>query len=307
MKKVFAAVIAAFVVLALFLIKLELPAPLKIGATYMNLNNPYFINLNDTIRQQVEGRGDILIARDPALDHSRQNEIVYEFLEEGVDVVIIQPLDARKVQPAIDACYEEGVPVVVVDSQIYDNSKVLFEVVSDNYKAGRLIAEDMNEKYSGGDVLLIYQNNTQSSSDRAQGFLDHVREDFRIVKTINDVEGLEASMERVDNCLAEGLEFDMVVCGNDPTALGALAALQNAELDEQTEIYGVDGSPDAKMMIARGYLNGTSVQYPSEIGRSCVENLYAYLDGKLYEKEITVDVTFLNEENVKDYNVIGWQ
>lgn len=307
MKKAYAAVIATFVVLALFLIKLDRPAPVKIGATYMNLNNPYFIDLNDTIRRQVEGHGDILIARDPALDQSRQNDIVYEFLEEGVDVVIIQPLDARKVQPAIDACYEKGVPVVVVDSQIYDNSKVLFEVVSDNYKAGRLIAEDMNEKYSGGNVLLIYQNNTQSSSDRAQGFLDHIREEFRIVKTIDNVEGLEATMEQVDICLEEGLEFDMVVCGNDPTALGALVALQNARLDEQTGIYGVDGSPDAKMMIARGYLSGTSVQYPSEIGLSCVKNLYAYLNDEPYEKEIIVDVTFLNEENLKDYNVIGWQ
>ena len=211
MKKAYAAVIATFVVLALFLIKLDRPAPVKIGATYMNLNNPYFIDLNDTIRRQVEGHGDILIARDPALDQSRQNDIVYEFLEEGVDVVIIQPLDARKVQPAIDACYEKGVPVVVVDSQIYDNSKVLFEVVSDNYKAGRLIAEDMNEKYSGGNVLLIYQNNTQSSSDRAQGFLDHIREEFRIVKTIDNVEGLEATMEQVDICLEEGLEFELIL------------------------------------------------------------------------------------------------
>lgn len=307
MRKAYAVVTAIFVMLALFLIKLEMPAPLKIGATYMNLNNPYFIALNDTIRRQVEGHGDILIARDPALDQSRQNEIVYEFLEEGVDVVIIQPLDARKVQPAIDACYEKGVPIVVVDSQIYDNSKVLFEVVSDNYKAGRLIAEDMNEKYSGGNVLLIYQNNTQSSSDRAQGFLDHIRDEFRIVKTIDNVEGLEATMEQVNICLEKGLEFDMVVCGNDPTALGALVALQNAKLVEQTEIYGVDGSPDAKMMIARGYLSGTSVQYPSEIGLSCATNLYEYLNGKLYEKEIIVDVTFLNEENLKDYNVIGWQ
>lgn len=307
MKKAYAAVIAIFILLSLFLIKLDRPAPIKIGATYMNLNNPYFIELNDTIRRQVEGHGDILIARDPALDQSRQNEIIYEFLKEGVDVVIIQPLDAKKVQPAIDACYANGVPVVVVDSQIYDNSKVLFEVVSDNYKAGRLIAEDINEKYTDGKVLLIYQSDTQSSSDRAEGFLDHISEDFEIVKVIDDIEGLEPTMKQVNLCLEQGLKFNMVVCGNDPTALGALGALQNAKQDGQTKIYGVDGSPDAKMMIARGYLSGTSVQYPSEIGIFCVENLYAYLNEEPYEKEIIVDVTFLNNDNLKDYNVIGWQ
>lgn len=62
--------------------------PLKFGATYMTMNNPYFTALNESIRQVVESNGDILITRDPSQDQERQNAQIQEMLDEGVPVFL---------------------------------------------------------------------------------------------------------------------------------------------------------------------------------------------------------------------------
>ena len=307
MRKVYICFAVALMVLIAVLILIDMPSPQKIGVTYMNMNNPYFIELNDSIKQVVEANGDILILRDPAIDQQRQNDIVLDMIEEDIDVLIIQPVDEKMVQPAIDACCENGVPVVIVDSQAQDKEKVTIEVVSNNYKAGQLIAKDINDKNEAGRILLIYQRSTRSSLDRAQGFLDNIDDEFEIAEIIDNVEGLEPTMEVTEDCIISGVVFDIVVCGNDPTALGAFAAIQEYNMQKQVDIYGVDGSPDVKTMIAKGYIEGTSAQHPCLIGRVCAENMYKFLRGEGYEKEIVVDVELITEANLSNYSLVGWQ
>ena len=50
----------------------DLRVTYKFGATYMTLNNPFFVLLNNGIRDVVEANGDILIALDHALDLNKQ-------------------------------------------------------------------------------------------------------------------------------------------------------------------------------------------------------------------------------------------
>lgn len=307
MKKIYICFVAALIILIAVLMQIDMESPKKIGATYMNMNNPYFIELNDSIKQVVEANGDILITRDPVIDQQRQNDIVLDMIKEDIDVLIIQPVDEKIVQPAIDACYENGIPIIIVDSQAQDNDKVAIEVVSNNYKAGQLLAQDINKKNEEGKIFLIYQSSTRSSSDRAQGFLDNIDDRFEIVEVISNVEGLEPTMEVTEDCILNGVVFDIVVCGNDPTALGAFASIQKFNMQEQVDIYGVDGSPDVKTMIAKGYIEGTSAQHPCLIGRVAVENMYKYLRNEGYEKEIVVDVELITEANLSNYSLVGWQ
>ena len=107
--------------------------------------------------------------------------------------------------------------------------------------------------------------------------------------------------------LDTGLRFDVVLGGNDPTALGALAALQMRHVAERVMIYGIDGSPDSKAMIQQGYMEGTSAQKPIQMGRISAQAAYDYLEGKKIEKDITVEVTLITRENLEEFDVDGWQ
>ena len=63
------------------------------GATYMTMNNSYFEVLNDNIQETIEANGDILISRDPFQDQKKQNEQIYDMLDEGIKVLFLNPVD----------------------------------------------------------------------------------------------------------------------------------------------------------------------------------------------------------------------
>lgn len=282
--------------------------PKKFGATYMTMNNPYFIALNESIREGVEANGDVLITRDPAQDQDRQNEQIKEMINEGVTAIFLNPVDWTEVSDALELCKEAGVAVFNVDTKVYDRDMVESVIWSDNYQAGVQCARDMMKKKKKADILIMKHYNIQSTNERVQGFLDTIEGhgEYKIVEELTTTSEFEVSMEEMNRVIDKGLKFDVVLGGNDPTALGALAGLQSNHVTDKILIYGIDGSPDAKEMIKKGYLEGTSSQQPVLIGKKAVEVAYRYLQGKPIEKDIMIDVIMITKENLEEFDIDGW-
>lgn len=283
--------------------------PRKFGATYMTMNNPYFQDMNAQIEEIVEANGDILIYRDPAQDQEKQNEQIMDMLEEGITALFLNPVNWETVRPALVACKEAGVPVFVIDTKVYDDEYVAFSILSDNYDAGVQCAEDMMKKRGSARIVIIDSPGTKSIDDRVQGFMDTIagHEAYRIVAQLHGKGELEVSMDVMEEVLREGTEFDVVLGGNDPTALGALAALQMNQMQEGILIYGIDGSPDGKVMIKEGYMEGSSAQRPLVIANQALSMAYDYLDGKEVEKLVIVPVTMITRDNIDQFDLAGWQ
>lgn len=290
-------------------IDLDSDTPLKFGATYMTMNNPYFTALNDSIKEVVEANGDILITRDPAQNQERQNAQIQEMIEEGVVAIFANPVDWEKITPALQACQEAGVAVINVDTDVKEQEYVASVIQSDNYQAGVQCAKDMMSKMDSARIVVMNHYNIKSTTLRVQGFLDMIEShpQYQVVKEVKTTSELEVAMKKMKQILKTDLEFDVVLGGNDPTALGALAALQLNHVKNWVLIYGIDGSPDAKTMIQQGYLEGTSAQRPIEIGRTAAETAYAYLRGEQIDKNITVDVTLITRDNLSEFDMDGWQ
>ena len=283
--------------------------PLKFGATYMTMNNPYFTALNESIREEVEANGDILITRDPAQDQERQNAQIQEMLDEGVAGIFVNPVDWVEITPALQACQEAEVPVFNVDTDVKDTQYVATVIQSDNYQAGVQCARDLMAKRDSARIVVMNHYNIRSTLQRVQGFMDTIEGHpaYQVVEEKSTTSEFEVSMEVMRQILDTGLRFDVVLGGNDPTALGALAALQMRHVAERVMIYGIDGSPDSKAMIQQGYMEGTSAQKPIQMGRISAQAAYDYLEGKKIEKDITVEVTLITRENLEEFDVDGWQ
>lgn len=303
------AVLAAMVFFPVIQIKKQMKQePKKFGATYMTMNNPYFIALNESIREGIEANGDVLITRDPAQNQDRQNAQIKEMIDEGVTAIFLNPVDWTEVSEALELCKEAGVAVFNVDTNVYKKDMVESIIWSDNYQAGVQCAEDMMKKKEKADILIMKHYNVQSTNERVQGFLDTIEghDEYKIVDEITTTSEFEVAMEEMDRILDKDLKFDVVLGGNDPTALGALAGLQSNHVTEKILIYGIDGSPDAKEMIKKGYLEGTSSQQPVKMGKKAVETAYKYLRGEPVEKDIMIDVIMMTNENLNDFDIDGW-
>ncbi len=284
-------------------------SPRKFGATYMTMNNPYFQDMNARIEEIVEANGDFLIYRDPAQNQEKQNEQILDMLEEGVDGIFLNPADWKEVRPALIACREAGVPVFNIDTLVYDQEYVAFSILSDNYGAGVQCAEDMMTKVRSAKIIIIESPATNSINDRVQGFKDTIQghPEYQVLAQENGIGELEVSMDVVNGLIKDGVAFNVVLGGNDPSALGALAALQMNQMQDDILIYGIDGSPDGKVMIKEGYLEGSSAQQPLAMADAAVAMAYDYLDGKEVEKEVIVPVTLITQSNIDQFDTASWQ
>ena len=202
-----------------------------------------------------------------------------------------------------------GVPVVVIDSQVSNPDLVACTIASDNYGAGVLCAEHLMNTCNSAKVVLIEHASTKSGMDRIQGFCDTLAShpDFQIIGRADSAGQLEVAMPQMDRLLEQGIVPDAVMCLNDPSALGAMAALQEHGLLEKTTVYGVDGAPEAKSMISEGAMTATAAQSPIRLGQITAQTVYAILNGEDYEKEITVPVGLVTKDNVNGYDMDGWQ
>lgn len=281
----------------------------KFGATYMTTNNRFYEIINDEIRSVVESNGDILVTRDAALNKDRQMQQIYEFIKLKVKAIFINPVDWKQIKPALVAAKKAGIPVIVVDTPVYDNKLVDCTVISDNYDAGVQCAKYLMKIKPKANIMLIEHSEAKSGIDRIKGFVDtiHNNKQYKIVAE-GDSEGqLDKAMPLVNNLIKKHPDVDAIMALNDPSALGALAALKENRLLGKVMVFGVDGSPEAKTMIRDGFMTATSAQFPNKMGHIAAEKAYDILKGKKLKKDVIVPITLISKENVLQYEISGWK
>lgn len=285
---------------------------MKIGATYMTMNNDFYQTLNAELEKKTNQQGSRLYVRDSELDEKKQSQQIAYFIKEKVDVIVINPVksDSSDIISALNKAKKAGIRIIVVDAPMSKQVAVDTTIVSDNYQAGVLIAKDMMGRLSEADILLLEHQNAISAMDRLQGFLDTIKghPSYRIVSQLETLGQTEESMPQVKNALDNGLEFNVVMALNDRAAIGALAAIKDQGVEEKIYIYGVDGSPDIKNFLANtNDIQGTVAQSPIQMGRKVAEVIELLREKKSCDSQYLIPVRLINKDNISEYTVTGWQ
>ena len=284
----------------------------KFGYTCMDGTNPFFVTIQDKIKELVEANGDELIVTDPGNDVTKQISQVEDMLSQNLDGLFMNPVDAQGIIPALDQAKAANVPMVGFDTQVGDMSYLVSYTGSNNYNAGKVVGEDLVKKCpKGGKIIVLDSPTMQSVVDRTNGFLDAIKDHgFEIVAQQDAKGNLQVAMGIAEDLLQAHSDVVAIFGGNDPTALGALAAANAAGIKKgKCFIYGIDGSPDIKKELASGtsLIEGTGAQSPVAIAEKAVEIMYNHVEGKAVDKEYPVDTFLITADNVKDYGTDGWQ
>ncbi|PKR85716.1 sugar ABC transporter substrate-binding protein [Heyndrickxia camelliae] len=279
------------------------------GYTSMTQNNPYFQVVEKAIRKKVEANGDKLITTNPAMDQEKQINQIEDLISQGVDAIFLNPVDWEGIQPALVELKNANIPIINFDAEVKDQSIVTSYVGSDNKNAGKVDGEDLVKRFPNGGKIVVLDSPTMNSvNDRISGFMEAIKgHNFSIVAQQDAKGDLQTAMNKMADILQSHSDIIAVMGGNDPTALGALAAIKAAN-KKDIVIYGVDGSPDAKKEIANGGpFVGTGAQSPITIGEKSVDVAYQVLKGEKVDKKYPVKTFLINKENVDQYGTDGWQ
>ena len=288
------------------------PKQVKIGVTYMTMNNDFYKTLNAELEKKTNQQGSRLYVRDPELDEGKQSQQIDFFVREKVDVIVINPVKSNSpsIISSLQKAKKAGIKIIVVDAPVSKEVAVDTTIVSDNYQAGVLIAKDMMKRLPAANILLLEHRNAVSAMDRIRGFVETIKNQpqYKIISQKETLGQTEEAMPQVKSALDEGMDFNVVMALNDRAAIGALAAIKNNGLNRKLSIYGVDGSPDIKNFLATtNDIEGTVAQSPIQMGRKVAQVIELMKEGKSYDSQYLIPVHLVNRDNISQYTVTGWQ
>jgi ribose transport system substrate-binding protein len=270
-----------------------------IGLAISTLQNPFFVSLRDGAQDAADEAGVGLSISDAQDDAQQQADDIQDFITQGVDVIVVNPVDSAAIVPSIEAANDAGIPVITVDRGA-DGGDVLSHIASDNVLGGQLAGEYLFEQIGGeGDVAQLEGvPGASATNDRGEGFDQALGEadGVELVSSQTANFNREEGYSVAQNLFQANPELAGLFAQNDEMALGALEAAEEAGLD--LVVVGFDATDDAVAAVRDGRLAATVAQQPSEMGRLGIEAAVAAANGEDVDAEQPVEVTVVTADNV---------
>ncbi|MGB2820820.1 MAG: substrate-binding domain-containing protein, partial [Phycisphaerae bacterium] len=234
-------------------------------------------------------------------DVAKQQDQVKDFIVKKVTAIVLTPCDSKSIGPAIKEANEAGIPVFTADiACMAPGAKVVSHIATDNFGGGKLAAVALVEALSKrgeakGEIAIIDHPEVESVIMRTRGFKEQLAEenkrpdvDLKIVKQLPGGGAQEKGQKTMQDILASNREVKGVFAINDPSALGAVAALEAAKKLDQVVVIGFDGQPTGKQAIKEGRIYADPIQFPDRIGRRTVQAVLDHLAGRELPAEILI-------------------
>ncbi|RDU24517.1 substrate-binding domain-containing protein [Anaerosacchariphilus polymeriproducens] len=273
------------------------------GGTFRRLINPFFTNIYYGIKRIVDENGDTIIPFDADVDQEVQNKQIEEMIERGVDGIFVAPVYSEKVEPAIKAANEAGIPVFIVDLPLKDETLAVSTITSDNNKLGELIADDIMSRMDSAKILILDYPYISTTHDRVIRIIDRLKEktEYEVIIKNLGKQDYEYVRNIIKDAIKENPDINVVVPTFDIAVLGAIAGLRDIGKEKDVIVYGIDGAPLIKNMVKEGKMIATTTQLPIEMGMTAAETAYAYLEGYPVTKKIIIPVALITKENLAEF------
>lgn len=317
MKKRIVGLVLLVVVLAVFIFGCTQGAPtpsggdtFKIGYSCNNFNDTFQTYIVDAAKAYVEENSDITIdVQDAQEDVIKQQDQINAFIEQGVDALVVVPVDTSAMGAITKSAQDAGIPLVYVNRNPFGEAEVpedVYYVGSQEIIAGELQMEFVGEKLGGKGNIAILMGilSNEGAVKRTEGVESIISSKFPNIKILASETGnwqRDQGLTITENWLtAYGNDLNAIVANNDEMALGALKAAQNAGRDDII-VVGVDAIPDALSSVEEGGMAGTVLQDAVGQGKGALEAAHKALKGEQIESITWVPFKLVTIDNLAEF------
>jgi ribose transport system substrate-binding protein len=242
-------------------------------------------------------------------DREQQIQVVEGFVAQGVNGIILAPLDNRALARPVEEAKRAGLPTVIIDSGLVSDAITSF-VATDNRKGGTLAADRMGELLGGkGKVLILrYQEGSASTQEREEGFIEEIKKKFPAIELISSDQYAgptrDTAKRTSENLLNRfGNEIQGIFTPNESSTAGMLLALQDIGKAGKVTFVGFDTSQTFIEAIKAKQLHGIVVQNPFNMGYLGVRTMVEHLQGKAVAKQIDTGVILVTSDNLNSAEI----
>ena len=258
---------------------------IKIGVSLSTLNNPFFVSIREGVEEVAQNENIETVITDAQNDSSTQNNQVEDLITQGVDLIVINPVDSTAISTSVQKANEANIPVICVDRKSDEGELVSF-IASNNVEGGKLAGEYILEKVGENAEVIQLEGipGASSTRERGEGFTEATDGKINLLASQTANFDRAEGMTVMENLLQAHPDVKAVFCQNDEMALGASEAIKASGKD--VTIVGFDGNDDALKAVEEGSLSATVAQKPQEMGKLAIETALKYLKGEQVEEQV---------------------
>lgn len=250
--------------------------------------------LNDSIIVKLASSND---------DNVLQNKQVNQFVDEGVDLLVISPNQLSAISKAVERAYEKGIPVILYD-RISNTDKYTAFIGCDNYHIGKSMGTFIAQKLQGkGRIVEICGlDGSSPAMERHLGFMDAIKP-YPGIQVIASEEGNwkeEGGVQAMKRILKKTQDFDYVFAHSDRLAWGAYEAAKQMGLQHRYKFTGVDGmaTQGGGLELVRDGIFEASYLYPTK-GDEVIALAMKILKHQPFERKNYLSTSIITQENAE--------
>jgi len=266
-----------------------------VAVSLLTLTNPFFRDVADAMRGQAAKYDYELIFTSGEYLVATQMNRVDNFLTKRVDAIVLFPCDSKAIGTSVVKANKAGIPVFTADiGCMAKEGRVLTHVATDNYAGGKAAAQAVIDMLDGrGKVAILDFPEAESVILRTRGFQEEIKKApaIEIVAILPGGGDKAKSFKAAEDVLQRHPDLNGIFAINDPSALGAVAAVEKAGRARQVKIVGFDAMPEGRYAVKQGKLYATIVQYPEKIGRTTIDVIAHYMAGEQVPPQVLIPCT----------------
>jgi ribose transport system substrate-binding protein len=271
------------------------PPDAVIGVSVLTMTNPFFVDIIDAMKEEAANHNIEILEMAGEFNVTTQKDQVKDFIVKKVDAIVLCPCDSKAIGTAIAEANQAGIPVFTADiACLAEGVDVVCHVATDNLGGGRLAATQLAEVLEGeGNVAIIDHPEIESVILRTRGFKERIVDwpDIKVVAVVAGGAKKMPASNAMEALMESHPELDGIFAINDPTALGAIAAMEKSGTADQVKVVSFDAAKEARQAVKDGKIYATMTQYPRKIGKLTVDVVVRYLNGEQVEEEILIPCT----------------
>ena len=269
----------------------------KIGLIVSTLNNPFFVDLKAGIENEADKLGYEVVVLDSQNDPAKEVSNMEDISVKDVDIVLLNPVDSDSAIASVMIANNLDLPVITVD-RAANGGDVVSHVASDNEEGGKMAANYIIEQLGDNGNIVELEGTAGSSAtrDRGAGFDKKIKNsNLKIITKQSADFDRTKGLSVMENIIQSKGKIDAVFAQNDEMALGALKALQDANMNDVL-VVGFDATDDAIDSVNKGDMAATIAQQPLLIGETAVDLAHRFLSGEKVETFAPVELKLIIKE-----------
>ena len=278
-----------------------------IGLSMHFMRDDYAVKLVDTVKAVVAQHPESsVVVTDANATPQKQLADIENLVVQGVDAIIVIPIDEKAILPAISMANERNIPIVAITT--IPNAKVLTTIAASGDYANGKASGELLVRATGGKGKLAMIGIPYSLwriDERERGFMDAIENtDLEIVVKQSGLDQAKVQ-DTVAGILVAHPDLDGIWCTFSNQLVGAADALRSANRKD-IALTGIDADKAILERIRNGWITGTAAQFPEQQGRMAAQAVFDHLAGKSVPVAYEVPVGLVTLDNVDEMNRKIW-